>query len=591
MGTQTDGARAERDASANVNRQTYRLPESLAAAVKASLEDWQKNGKVARLWKCDASLWSGKDENKWLGWLGIADDELAHVQRLKDVAAEVKAAGFKHALLLGMGGSSLCPEVMRLTFGKIAGYPEFHVLDSTDPAQIRTIESRIDLGNTIFIVSSKSGSTLEPNIYKQYFFERAKHVVGEKEVGNRFIAITDPGSKMRQVAENDKFRHIFHGLPSIGGRYSALSDFGMVPAAVMGVDVAQFLKLTDEMVQACGATVRAEENPGVVLGAILGVLGAQGRDKVTIIASPGISDLGAWLEQLIAESTGKVGKGLIPVDRERLAAPAAYGDDRVFAYLRLESAPDDSQDKAVDALERAGQPVVRIAVTQPYSLGQEFFRWEIATAVAGSILGINPFNQPDVETSKIATRRLTTEYEQTGKLPRETPILEAAGVKLFADDNNAAALKNAAGADQSIAGYLKAHLGRLKAGDYFTLLAYIEMNDAHEESLQGIRHSVRDAKRVATCLGFGPRFLHSTGQAYKGGPNSGVFLQITCDDRADLSVPGQTYTFGVVKAAQARGDFDVLAERGRRALRVHLAAEVETGLKQLSSAVGEALRS
>lgn len=501
----------------------------------------------------------------------------------------MKAAGFKHALLLGMGGSSLCPEVMRLTFGKIAGYPELHVLDSTDPAQIRAIEKRIDLGNTIFIVSSKSGSTLEPNIFKQYFFERAKQVVGEKEVGNRFIAITDPGSKMQQVAENDRFRHIFHGLPSIGGRYSALSDFGMVPAAVMGVDVAQFLKLTEEMVQACGASVPAGENPGVVLGAILGVLGTQGHDKVTIITSPGIPDLGAWLEQLIAESTGKVGEGLIPVDRERLAAPAAYGDDRVFAYLRLDSAPDAAQDKAVDALELAGQPVVRISVSQPISLGQEFFRWEIATAVAGSILGINPFNQPDVEASKIATRKLTDEYEKTGKLPPEKPMLETDGVKLFADEKNATALKSAASADQTLAGYLKAHLGRLKAGDYFALLAYIEMNDAHEELLQGIRHSVRDARRVATCLGFGPRFLHSTGQAYKGGPNSGVFLQITCDDRADLPVPGQKYTFGIVKAAQARGDFDVLAERGRRALRVHLGADVEARLRQLSSAVAQAL--
>ena len=589
MSTHTDGARAERDASAKVNRQTYRLPESLAAAVKASLGDWQKNGKAARLWKCDPSLWSGKDENKWLGWLGITENQLARVQDLKDVSAEVKAAGFKHALLLGMGGSSLCPEVMRLTFGKIAGYPELHVLDSTDPAQIQTVEKRIDLGSTIFIVSSKSGSTLEPNIFKQYFFERAKQVVGEDEVGNRFIAITDPGSKMQQVAERDKFRHIFYGLASIGGRYSALSDFGMIPAAIMGVDVGQFLKLAGEMVLACGASVPAGENPGVVLGTILGVLGAQGRNKVTIVTSPGISDLGAWLEQLLAESTGKVGKGLIPVDRERLGSPDVYGDDRVFAYLRLEPAPDAAQDKAVDALERAGHPVVRVAVNRPYTLGQEFFRWEIATAVAGSILEINAFNQPDVETSKIATRRLTTQYEQTGKFPHETPIFQADGIQLFADEKNAEALQSALGADQSLAGYLKAHLARLKAGDYFAVLAYIEMNDAHEESLQAIRHAVRDAKGVATCLGFGPRFLHSTGQAYKGGPNSGVFLQITCDDRADLPVPGQTYTFGVVKAAQARGDFDVLAERGRRALRVHLSADLEAGLRQLSSVVGEAL--
>jgi len=585
-------ARAENPDSVRVNRQSAKLPDTLAAAVRESLEGWQKNDKVGRLWRRDASLWTGSDEGKWLGWLDITRDQLTRIEPLRIIAEEVKAAGFAHALLLGMGGSSLCPEVMALTFGKVPGYPQFHVLDSTDPAQIRAVEGRIDLANTLFIVSSKSGSTLEPNIYKQYFFERVKQVVGEKEAGRCFIAITDPGSKMQQVAEADGFRHIFFGLPSIGGRYSALSDFGMVPAAIMGVDVPRFLSLTAEMVHACGPTVPAAENPGVVLGTILGVLATQGSnpcDKVTIVTSPGISDLGAWLEQLLAESTGKVGKGLIPVDREELGPPSVYGDDRVFVYLRLESAPDRGQDAAIDALERDGQPVIRIAVEHVYNLGQEFFRWEIATAVAGSIIGINAFNQPDVEASKIATRTLTTAYEQTGKLPPETPILEASGVKLFADERNAAELKRTAAGDPSLAGYLRAYLGQLKAGEYFALLGYIEMNAAHEKWLASIRHAVRDAKQVATCLGFGPRFLHSTGQAYKGGPNSGVFLQVTCDEAVDLPVPGQTYTFGVVKAAQARGDFDVLAGRCRRALRVHLGADVTAGLKQLAAAVGEAL--
>jgi len=573
---------------AKIDRQTFRLPKDLDAAVKDAIEDWQKGDKVRRLWRHDATLWTGKDEAKWLGWLDIVDDQLSHIEHLKNMAQEVKSAGFQHALLLGMGGSSLCPEVMRMTFGKIAGYPELHVLDSTDPAQIRAIEKKIDLANTIFIVSSKSGSTLEPNIYKQYFFERVKQKLGEKKAGERFIAITDPGSKMQQVAESDGFRHIFYGLPSIGGRYSALSNFGMVPAAVMGVDVAQFLNATQEMAHACGPTVAAVDNPGVVLGAILGTLGNRGHDKVTIIASPGIFDLGAWLEQLIAESTGKIGKGLVPVDRESLGAPEVYGKDRVFAYLRLESGADAAQDKAVDALERAGQPVVRIAVEQAYNLGEEFLRWEIATAVAGSILGINPFDQPDVEASKIVTRALTSEYEKSGKLPDEAPLFEGSGFKLFADAKNTEALNESAG--KSLEGYLKAHLSRLGAGDYFAVLAYIEMNDAHENSLQGFRHAVRDTKRVATCLGFGPRFLHSTGQAYKGGPNSGVFLQITCDDAADLPVPGQKYTFGVVKAAQARGDFQVLAERGRRALRVHLTGDVEAGLQRLGAAIQQALR-
>jgi glucose-6-phosphate isomerase len=487
-----------------------------------------------------------------------------------------------------MGGSSLCPEVLRLTFGKTAGYPELHVLDSTDPAQVKAAEAKIDIARSLFIVSSKSGSTLEPNIFKQYFFERAKQVVGADKAGSHFIAVTDPGSKMQQVAEGDRFRHILFGRPSIGGRYSALSNFGMVPAAAMGVDVKKFLDRTQEMVRACGPESPVEENPGAVLGIILGEVALAGRDKVTIITSPDVSDLGAWLEQLLAESTGKVGKGIIPVDREALAAPESYGNDRVFAYVHTEHATDVGVDAKVEALEKAGHAVLRISMADIYDLGAEFFRWEIATAVAGSILGINAFNQPDVEASKIATKTLTTEYEKTGSLPPEKPVAEDGGIKLFTDEKNAAELARAAGGDTSLEGYLKAHLGRIGSGDYFAVLGYIEMNPKHEKTLQAIRHAVRDKKRAATCLGFGPRFLHSTGQAYKGGPNSGVFLQITCDDAVDLPVPGQKYTFGIVKAAQARGDFQVLAERGRRALRVHL-HDVESGLATLTAAVQKAL--
>jgi len=569
----------------SLNRQIYKLAGPLAGAVAASIEDWKRNNKVARLWQKDASLWTGTDESNWLGWLNITQEQLAHIDTLKQIAADVKKAKFKHALLLGMGGSSLCPEVLRMTFGKIKGFPELHVLDSTDPAQIRAIEAKVDLKSTICIVSSKSGSTLEPNIYKQYFFERVKAKVGEKEAGNRFIAITDPGSKMQQVAEADKFRKIFFGVPSIGGRYSALSNFGMVPATIMGLDVAKFLKNTEEMVKACGASAAADSNPGVILGNILGVAANHGRDKLTIIASPGIFDLGAWLEQLIAESTGKIGKGIIPVDRERLAKPAAYGNDRVFAYLRLASKPSKAQDAAVASLEKAGHPVVRITLPNIYNLGQEIFRWEIATAVAGSIIGINAFNQPDVEASKIETKKLTSQYEATGSLPPESPFFEDLGIKLFADEKNTAALNGGA----KLADVLKTHLARAGAGDYFAVLGYITMNSVNETTLQGIRHAVRDKKKVATVLGFGPRFLHSTGQAYKGGPNSGVFLQITCDDAKDLPVPGQKYTFGIVKAAQARGDFAVLAERGRRALRVHLGKNLKSGLAALAKAVQKAL--
>jgi hypothetical protein len=343
------------------------------------------------------------------------------------------------------------------------------------------------------------------------------------------------------------------------------------------------------MVQACGPDVPVDQNPGAVLGAILGTLGNLGRNKVTITTSPGIHDLGAWLEQLLAESTGKQGKGLIPVDREELSSPEVYGNDRVFVYLRLASEPDKQQTKKIDELHQAGQPVVEIELADVYDIGQEFFRWEIATAVAGSILGINAFNQPDVEASKIVTRQLTEAYERTGSLPSETPLLEESSIKLFTDERNAANLKKLAASDQSLTGILRAHLNQLGAGDYMALLAYIQMNAEHEAKLQQIRHAVRDRKHVATCLGFGPRFLHSTGQAYKGGPNSGVFLQITCDDAVNLPVPDQKYTFGIVKAAQARGDFQVLADRKRRALRVHLPADVKAGLDKLEQAVLSAI--
>ena len=563
------------------------MPSELFRAVDVALDDWTANRKVARLWARDATLWTDQGEDKWLGWLHLADEQLKTVRRFANFAAEIKDGAFTHVLLMGMGGSSLCPEVLRKSFGKLDDFPDLHVLDSTDPAQIKSFADRIDLAKTLFIVSSKSGTTLEPNIFKQYFYDRAMDAVGKDEVGNRFVAITDPGSKLRDEATRDGFRKIFLGVPSIGGRYSALSDFGLAPAAAIGIDVETFLNRTIPMVRVCG-DASAKNNPGVILGAVLGVAHNQLRDKITIIASPGIHDLGAWLEQLLAESTGKNGKGLIPVDRESIGAPAVYTKDRVFVYLRLETAPDSAQDAAVSALAEADHPVITISLTDAYDLGQEFFRWEIATAVAGSIIGINPFDQPDVEASKVATRKLTEEYEQTGSLPAETPFFESGGIKLFADQPNADELTQQA-EDRSLGAYLKAHLRRLSERDYFALLAYLEMNEAHESALQSMRDTIRDAKRVATCLGFGPRFLHSTGQAYKGGPNSGVFLQITCDDANDLPVPDQKYTFGIVKAAQARGDFKVLAERGRRALRVHLGADVSFGLKQLADNIRQSL--
>jgi transaldolase/glucose-6-phosphate isomerase len=524
-----------------------------AVALQATLADWETNDKVRRVWARDASVWTGADEASWLGWLGIVHDQLADGDDLRKVA-EI-AGEFDHVVLLGMGGSSLAPEVLALTFGG-----HLRILDSTDPAQLKAVEDAVDLEKTLFIVSSKSGSTLEPNIFKDYFLVRAS--------ADQFIAITDPGSKVEEAAREAGFRHIAHGVPSIGGRYSALSNFGLVPAAAMDVDVFELLRRAKVMVDACGPTTPAAENPGLVLGATLGTAAVAGRDKLTLVVSPGIGDLGAWLEQLIAESTGKQGTGIIPVDREPVGDPSAYGDDRLFVYVRLDSAPDELQDRAVAALEKAGHPLVTLHVAEPYDIGAEFFRWEFATAVAGSVIGIHPFDQPDVEAAKIATRQLTDEYERTGGLPSES--------SLRIDD-------------EELGARVAAHLARIERGDYAALLAYIPMTPEHEAVLTEIRRLIRDRTTAATCVGFGPRFLHSTGQAYKGGPGSGVFLQITCDDAADLEIPGRRATFGVVKAAQARGDLKVLEERGRRVLRVHLGTDVAAGLARLRDAVDSAL--
>jgi transaldolase/glucose-6-phosphate isomerase len=569
-------------------RQTWALPADLTAEVRTALGDWSAGGKVRRLWARDAALWTGADEGRRLGWLDTTDDQLVHVDHLRQAADGVRSGGFTHAVLLGMGGTVLGAETLARTFGAVAGFPELRVLDSTDPAQIRRLEHDLDLARTLFIVSSKSGSTLEPNILKRHFFEAVKAVVGSAEVGRRFMAITDPDSKLQYVAEADRFRRIFFGLPSLGGRYSALSDFGVVPAAIMGLDVARLLGQADEMVHACAASVPVEENPGAVLGVIMGVLARRGRDKVTLVASPAVQALGGWVEQLLTASLGKGGRGLLVVDGEPVGVPAVYGADRLFVYLRLVSAPDAGQDAAVAALEKAGQPVVRIAIEDPYDVGGEFFRWQFAAAVAGAVLGLNPFDQPDIEGAKIASRKLTAEYEKTGALAPQAPYRQGEGLTLFADPRNAAELDAAAGGRTATAA-LKAHLGRTRPGDYVALLAFLAMSPATETELGALRTLLRDRLKVATSVGFGPRYLHSSGQAYKGGANSGVFLQITADDPADVPVPGHEYTFGVVKAAQARGDLSVLAERGRRALRVHLGRDVPAGLAALRRAVEQAL--
>jgi len=569
-----------------LNRQTLTLDKNMEIAVKHAAEDWRVSAKIRRLWQRDPSLWTGTDENKWLGWLNSpASADLADYE---DFARRVKGQDFTDAVVLGMGGSSLGPEVLANTFPKQPGFPKLHVLDSTDPAQVRKLETSINLSRSLFIVSSKSGGTTEPNVMKDYFFARVSDAIGRDKAGHRFIAVTDPGSSLEKVAAKQGFARTFHGDPTIGGRYSVLSPFGLVPAATAGIDVRSLITHALSMLRSCGADVPPHENPGVQLGLAMGLAGLEGRDKVTILASGKIFDFGAWAEQLIAESTGKDGKGLIPIDSEPLGEPSVYGRDRFFIDIRIEGDDDTLHDQKLRALENAGHPVVRIVMKSIDHIGQEFFRFEMATAVAGALLGINPFNQPDVEDAKIKTRELTTAFEKSGRLPPEEPAMSTPPADLYTDEKNVAALRSA-GADGDLRSWLKAHLSRVDAGDYVALLAYIERDAANIDALQQMRLRVRDQRHVATCAEFGPRFLHSTGQAYKGGPDSGVFLQITSDDVNDLPVPGQKASFGVIKAAQARGDFDVLTERGRRALRVHLKGDLEVGLKMLDDAIAQAL--
>jgi transaldolase/glucose-6-phosphate isomerase len=569
-----------------IDGQQLALGSNLAKAVDKSTEDWRAAAKIRRLWQRDKSVWTGSDEDKWLGWL--TSPAAADVADYEDFAHKVKGQNFTDAVVLGMGGSSLGPEVLARTFDKQPGFPKLHVLDSTDPAQVRAMQASINLADTLFIVSSKSGGTTEPNVMKDYFFERVSEVIGADKAGHRFIAVTDPGSSLEKVAAKQGFARTFFGDPSIGGRYSVLSPFGLVPAAAAGVDLRTLIRNTMAMVRSCGPDVPPHENPGVQLGLAMGLAGLEGRDKVTILSSRKIADFGAWAEQLIAESTGKDGKGLVPIDGETLGDVSVYGKDRFFIDIRTEGENDSAHEDRLVALEEAGHPVVRIVMKSIEHLGQEFFRFEMAVAVAGSILGIDPFNQPDVEAAKIKTRELTAAYEKTGSLPKESPVISTDAVDIYTDDKNAADLRKA-GANGDLGSWLKAHLARSHAGDYVALLAYIERDIAHIGTLQHMRLAVRDKRHVATCAEFGPRFLHSTGQAYKGGPDSGVFLQITADDAVDLAVPGQKASFGVIKAAQARGDFGVLTERGRRALRVHLKGDLETGLKMLDTAIQNAL--
>jgi transaldolase/glucose-6-phosphate isomerase len=571
-----------------LNSQVMHLPIPLQAELDGAIATATSEGWTRRLWAGDARLWTNADEGQWLGWLAAARGKSANLRDLKALQAEVKASAFRHAVLLCMGGSSLGPEVLSRVLGAAPGFPPLLILDSTNPAQIRDITRQIEPATTLFIVSSKSGTTLESDILHRHFFKLATDAVGAGQAFAHFIAITDPGSPLAEIARREDFPQVFLGDPDIGGRYSVLSNFGLAPAAILGLDLVALLRDAALMAISCGPSVPPDANPGVRLGLLLGRAANAGRNKITLLASEEVAPLGAWIEQLLAESTGKDGKGLIPIDAEPLGPIEAYGRDRVFVSLRLAGSDQPELDATVRALKERGDPVVEISMTEARCLPQEFVRWEIATAIAGAVMGLNPFDQPDVEASKIKSETLTDAYEQTGRLPPEEPIASDGTLSLYADDRNASHLRQLAGS-LSFDALLGAHLARAEGGDYIALLAYLDRNPAHIAALQDVRARLRDQRKVATALGFGPRFQHSTGQAYKGGPNTGVFLQITAPCGDDIPVPGRRLTFGVIEAAQARGDFLVLSELGRRLLRVDLGSDIDHGLARFAQAVERAL--
>ena len=559
----------------------WRLGRDLQGALDEECRRWDRDGLVGRLWRKDPDVWTGGDEARWLGWLDLPHAEVP-ADALDRFAGGVRADGLTDVLLLGMGGSSLGAEVVGHVLGGAEGAPALHVLDTTDPAQIARTASRIDLSRTLCIVSSKSGTTLEPALLTAHFQDRMRQAVGPARAGSHFVAITDPGSALEETAAAEGFRQVWSGRPDVGGRFSVLSSFGLVPAAACGVDVpAVVLAPARAMAERCGADVPAGRNPGVRLGLLLGLAAAAGRDKVTLVPTPSIGVLGGWLEQLLAESTGKAGRGLVPIVDEELGPPAAYGPDRLFVHLRVDDDAGPGRDAALADLAEAGHPVATLPVPGREALAAELFRWELATAACGAVLGVNPFDQPDVEAAKVAARSLTAAWEAGGGFPEEPPAARSDGIALFADAGTASRLRESA-REPTLDGLVSAHVASAGPGDYVALLAYVDRSRANTELLQRIRGRVRDARRVATSVGFGPRYLHSTGQVFKGGPATGVFVLLTTDD-VDLPVPGRTCTFGAVQMAQALGDLEVLAARGRRVVRLHLEGGATAGLERLAS--------
>ncbi|HEY5176928.1 MAG TPA: bifunctional transaldolase/phosoglucose isomerase [Terriglobales bacterium] len=557
---------------------------------ESTLKDLDKQKVVPRVWKKDPTVWKDDPEHEKiignaLGWLKVAETMQPHVAELVAFADEIRKAEFEYAVVLGMGGSSLCPEVLARTFSKKDGYPQLYVLDSTVPTAIRHLEQKINIGKTLFIVSSKSGDTTEPQMFQRYFHDRVKRVKGDM-AGENFIAITDPGTQLIKDAAHYRFRRVFLNMPDIGGRYSALSYFGMVPFAAMGGDVKTLLERALQAEHACVGPVGVSENPGARLGAILGSLAKAGRNKLTFVTPAPLDALGLWIEQLIAESTGKEGKGIVPVAGEPLGSPDVYSDDRIFAFIHTQSSKTGDIDAKLAALEAAGHPVLRHTLHDPLDLGEEFFLWEFATAIAGALLTIDPFDQPNVQESKDNTKRLLGDYVQNGSLAQQKLIIAEESMRVFGDEATRDLLRRSGSSMQEI---FTAHLSRIKPGDYFAVTQYIEELNNYEGLLQQVRIAVRDEKKVATTSGYGPRFLHSTGQLHKGGPGTGVFLQITSEDINDIEIPGEKFTFGVLKQAQALGDFESLAARGRRAIRVDLGRDVEKGLRRLLVLIKEAV--
>ncbi len=575
------------------SRQTYALG-SLTSPVEDRLKKMGATQFVQKFWSKDPTLWH-KDPvhqkviQNAMGWIDITKQGMHPLARIKQLSESIRAEGFQSIVLLGMGGSSLAPEVLKQVFGSAKGgssSPDFFVLDSTVPAAIKLLEDKIDPSKTLFIVSSKSGSTIEPLVFFQYFFDKVKKVQGENAC-KHFVAITDPNSLLEKIAKEKQFREIFPGVAEIGGRYSALSNFGIVPGGLIGIDIETLLLRADQMRQSCTSEILPEGNPGVRLGAVMGEMALLGKDKITFISGQSVKSLGAWVEQLIAESTGKAGKGITPIDDEPVGAVSAYGADRLFIHTRDLHAIDSNQEAFIAALQSAGHPVVTIELSKLIHIGEAFFLWEIATAVSGSILGINPFDQPNVQESKDYTNGFLDLYRKGEAPKQESPLLKIGPFQIWGD--NRLEWGGASATGITMDAVLAAHFSRIKEGDYAAINAYLERTDAIYNSLQAIRAEIRNKKQVATTLGFGPRFLHSTGQLHKGGGNTGLFLQITSDDQTDLSIPGELFTFGQLKNAQSLGDYTCLINRDRRVLRVHITGSLSEGLNLLVKAVKGAL--